>query len=290
MAAALTAATAAGSSDGSSSSVIYLPSMVSSGLSGSSAAADGGFGFSSSSSGGAGGPTVRGVPCRAAPLTLRLVCVSGWGEDDPRFAPPLVQRRVAQWLRHKLADPRSAAAVFAGGPPPPAAAAAGAAANGHGWGQAPQQQQLVPLDGSATASNGQQQQQQRTWAGIVKGTPASSQQQQQQMVLRVCEGVELLSSRAAHGPAGPGQCGVVVEVMDVAPTGLDRACAAGSNSSSSSSSVLAGACGVLLLVPGPDGRELQGAVKRLGLLLEHWPAAAAAPLTVLACSGGLLLL
>jgi hypothetical protein len=281
MAAALAAGAGGnGSSDGSSgSNVVYLPSMISSGLS-SSGSADGGRYSSSSSS--------RGVQCRAVPLTLRLVCVSGWGESDPRFAPPMVQRRVARWLRHKLADSRTP--TLPGFNP-----GAKAAADGHGWGVQPKSQpevRLVPLDGPV--ANEQQQQQQLSWAGVVRSNGLAQQQQQQQrMVLQVCDGVELLTRRPAS-VLGPQESEVTVEVLDVAVSAL--AAVGGSNcgghgsngcgNGGTVSGVLEGACGVLLLVSGPDGKELQGAVKRLGLLLEHWPAAVPAPLTVLACSGG----
>jgi hypothetical protein len=281
MAAALAAASGSnGSNSGSSgSNVVFLPSMISSGLSSSRSADEGRYGYSSSSS--------RGVPCRAVPLMLRLVCVSGWGESDPRFAPPLVQRKVAKWLRHKLADPRTP--TLPGLNPGAAAAAAAAAANGHGWGLQPHSQpevQLVPLDGPV--ANGQQHQ--RSWAGVVRGNGfAQQQEQQQQMVLLVREGVELLTKRPASIP-GPQGSDVTMEVLDVAASSL--VAVSGSNgggygsNGGSMSGVLEGACGVLLLVSGPDGKELQGAVKRLGLLLEQWPAAVPAPLTVLACSGG----
>lgn len=139
----------------------------------------------------------------------------------------------------------------------------------------------MPLDGP-TANGQQQRQQQRSWAGVVRGN-GFAQQQQQQMVLQVREGVELLTRRPASVP-GPQESEVTVEVLDIAASSLAASC--GSNGGSSVSCVLEGACGVLLLLSGPDGKELQGAVKRLGLLLEHWPAAVPAPLTVLACSGG----
>jgi hypothetical protein len=287
MAAALNAADTT-TTTSSSSSVLYLPSMVSAGLS-SGAAADGSrFSYSSST---------RGVACQPVPYRLRLIAVSGWGEVDPRFAPPLVQRRVAHWLRHKLA------------------AAPGSSSSSWGSLQAGAQQQqqtgrqLVPLDGPVD-DNGQQrrqqQQQARTWAGVVRGgqasngvntTSTSHQQQQQQLVLRVCAGVEVLSSSTASLP-GPGYRDVCVEVADVAPSALTTAAGSngsngnsggwgGSNGSSGDgvSSVLRGSCGVLLLVSGPAGREVQGAVKRLGLLLEQWPPAVPVPLTLLACSG-----
>jgi hypothetical protein len=278
MAAALTAADA-NSSSSSSSSVLYLPSMVSAGLS-SGAAADGSrFSYSSST---------RGVACQPVPLRLRLIAVTGWGEADPRFASPLVQRRVAQWLRHKLA-----------------------AAPGSSWGAhlaASQQQQhpgrqLVPLDGPVDANAQHQQQQARTWAGVVRGGQVgngtegpSTPPQQQALVLRVASGVEVLSSSTASLP-GPGYRAVCVELADVAPSALDNSSTGSSsngnggwggsngNTSSSGGSVLRGACGVLLLVSGADAREVQGAVKRLGLLLEAWPPAVPVPLTLLACSG-----
>jgi hypothetical protein len=319
IAAALAAAAAAGGSNGSNGSnggsrVVYIPSMLSRGLSSNAAAADGGF---------LGGSSSRGVACRPAPVCLRLAVVSGWGESDPRFAPPLVQRRVARWLRHKLAD--SKAPTVKGLTPAAAAAGSSHAAfgsassggwqvagaghhihsNGHAWGASQQQQgqselQLVPLDGSSDT----QQQQGRTWAGVVRGGgsgSASQQQQQGRQVLQLCEGVELLSSRVATVP-GPVGSEVTVELLDVVPSQLDRACggwggSSGSNGGSSGAAgVLQGCCGVVLLVSGPDGRELTAVVKMLGLLLEHCGPVAAAgaaagaggvavPLTVLACTG-----
>jgi len=312
MAAALTAASGSSGSNGSNGSTLYLPSMVSSGLS-SSRAMNGGQGSFGSSSGS------EGMACPPVPITLRLVCISGWGECDPRFAPPLAQRRVARWLRHKLAEPRPpAVSVLTGlGALPAAAAAAGQGRLLPHQQQRQQQQpevQVVPLDGQQQPQH-QQQQQQRSWAGVVRGArpgrgftqqqegPEPQQQQQQQrMVLQVSAGVDVLVSRVAAIP-GPQGSEVKVEVVDIAPSTLDHTLSnSGSNGSnggwgagSSVPGVLQGVCGVLLLVSGPDagaggaGRgELQGAVKRLGLLLQHTPAGVAVPVTVLACSGELL--
>lgn len=104
-------------------------------------------------------------------------------------------------------------------------------------------------------------------------------------------GADLLFSRSAAFP-GPLGVDVRAQVLDVASSALDRGAAAGGGAGGGGgNSVLAGACGVLLLVSGPDSQELQGAVRRLELLLRLWPPAAPpAPLSVLACSGGWVLL
>lgn len=47
------------------------------------------------------------MACPPTPLCVYQAVVSGWGESDPRFAPLLMQRRVARWPRHKLADSKA---------------------------------------------------------------------------------------------------------------------------------------------------------------------------------------
>jgi hypothetical protein len=253
-------------------------------------------GAAAGSAGVAGGVTAAA----AAGLVLRLVLISGWQEDAPGLAPPLYQRRLASWLRHKLAPhlpPRLGQASAAAG----AAGGAGSWQGGSSYGSS--QPQLVALGGQQQLQQQRHQQeqlqpqpQQRTWAAVAAGRPApqvQQQQQQQQVSSAVPPGLacrqvwelgphaELLLSKAVPLP-GREQQPLLVEVVDVVSSKMQEAAAAAPGLVP----CLAGAAGLLLLVAGPDEAELEAAVARLAGVLQHAAPAPAVPLVVLAASGG----
>lgn len=255
--------------------VIYLPGLTNS---------------SSSSNGSRSGMSYRAVSasaataCPPAPLHYRLLVVTGWGEEDQQLAPPLYQRRVANWVRHKLAQYLPARMT-------PSSAAAGS--NGLAVNQQDVAAVLVPVG----IDPSQQQQQPRTWASVVSGQPAVPIQQQQAAPRQVwrfggSQGYgDLLVSKtvAVPGPVKQPHISLVVEVVDVVSSKLAQATAAadghGRGGSPPMPNCVCGACGILLVVSGPDPAELSSAVGRLRILLEAAADRPAMPLVVFTCSG-----
>jgi hypothetical protein len=250
-----------------------------------------------------GGVAAGVTACPVAGLVLRLALISGWHEDAPGLVPPLYQRRLAAWLRHKLAPhlpPGLGLAAAA------AVAAAGASRLHRGRGQP----ELVALGGEQQSQQQQQPEQEQqqpqrlTWAAIAAAPPVGRhrQQTQQQVVPQAAAGggmgasagrqvwrlgpeAELLLSKAVPLP-GREQQPLLVEVLDLVSSRMQAAAAAAAHGSSSGpASCLAGAAGLLLLVSGPDEAELQSAVARLAAVLAHAAPAPAVPLVVLAASG-----
>lgn len=231
--------------------------------------------------------------------------MTGWDESCPELTPPLFQRRVAAWLRHKLTPTL----------PPRHTCAAASTASGpkhqqqqqqvQAWQEYQQQEAAtyVPLDGV-------QEPPQRSWAAVVSGGRSGPGQQLQQggsqahsaggssgrQVLHVSPGVQLLLCRsmAVPGPAAAGRS-LRVELLDVSASRLSQAAGSnssggwgsnGSSSGSDSAGCLQGASGLLLLVSGPEPGELASAAARLRVVLERWPVGGPpVQLTVLACSG-----
>lgn len=218
------------------------------------------------------------IRCAAVPPHYKLLLVSGWRETDEDLRPPLYQRRMANWLRHKLSNYTPSSDITTAG----SVSSAGNVAHGqqHGPGLA-----VVPI---SVEDQQPHQQQARSYAAVVCGRLAPSQQQHHELphstrhVLRYGsssgEADQLLHVRAPSHANG-----LIVDVVDIVSSKLSAATT--SRGSTTAPASVCGSSGVLLLVSGPDEAELTAAVKRLVPLLEVMPAAVPVPLAVLTCSG-----